>query len=90
MIFGIVLGVAYVSLYPIFYNNKFNKLLSFKLVVLTIGINWIIFNSFIGLIFKGVMIQMILRSGVDIGVLFLCSILINKYFIKHETIINRV
>lgn len=84
--FGIILGIAYVLIYPIFHNSKFNKFLSFKLVALTIGINWIIFNSFIGLIFKGVMIQMLVRSGIDIVVLFLCSMLITKYFIEPEII----
>lgn len=84
LIFGIILGIAYVLIYPIFHNNKSNKFLTFKLVVLTIGVNWIIFNSFIGLIFKGVIVQMLVRSGIDIGVLFLCSMLITKYFIESE------
>jgi hypothetical protein len=38
-------------------------------------LNWMLFNSFIGLIFSGAMPQMLLRSAVDIYILFMVSIL---------------
>ncbi|WP_028306874.1 hypothetical protein [Desulfitibacter alkalitolerans] len=81
-LFGIVLGVSYVVLYPMYAKEHNKLLLSLKLVVLTIGVNWIIFNSFIGLIFSGAMPQMLLRSGIDTGMFFLSSIVISKYIIK--------
>jgi hypothetical protein len=84
IVFGMVLGCGYTVLYPIFASGKNNLLLSYKLVVLTIGINWIIFNSFIGLIFSGEMYQMLLRSGIDIAVFFFTSIIIQKYFLKSD------
>lgn len=81
VIFGITLGISYITLYPIYIENN-KRVLSLKLVVLTIGLNWMIFNSFIGLIFSGVLAQMLLRSGLDILVFFLTSIVINVYIIK--------
>lgn len=82
ILFGIVLGCSYLVLYPVFAKEQDKLLLSVKLVVLTIGVNWIIFNSFIGLIFSGFMPQVLLRSGIDVTVIFLTSIAINKYFVK--------
>lgn len=84
ILFGIVLGFAYVTLYPVFSKEQNKLLQSAKLAILTIGINWIIFNSFIGLIFSGVMTKMLLRSGLDIVVLFLSSIFISRYFVKAD------
>ncbi len=81
IVFGIVLGCSYVTLYPVYFKNQNKLSLSFKLAVLTIGANWIIFNSFIGLIFSGYMLQMLLRSSIDTVVLFLASIGINKYLL---------
>lgn len=81
-VFGIVLGCCYTTLYPIFATGQNKYLLSTKLVVLTIGVNWIIFNSFIGLIFSGVMPQMFLRSGIDIAAFFVSSIILQKYVFK--------
>ncbi len=83
ILFGVVLGCCYVVLYPVL--AKQNKLLlSFKLAVLTIGVNWIMFNSFIGLIFSDVMPQMLLRSGIDVAILFLSCIVIGKYFVGKQ------
>ncbi|GGM20911.1 hypothetical protein GCM10011351_03460 [Paraliobacillus quinghaiensis] len=84
IVFGVVLGWCYTVLYPIFSSGQNKFLLSYKLVVLTIGINWIIFNSFIGLIFSGVMLQLLVRCGIDIAVLFITSIIIQKYFLKSD------
>lgn len=83
-VFGVVLGCCYTILYPIFATGQNKYLLSYKLVVLTIGINWILFNSFIGLIFSGVLYQMLLRSGLDIVVFFITSIIIQKYIVRTE------
>lgn len=84
IVFGIVLGYCFIVLYPIFASGQNKSLLSYKLVVVTIGLNWIIFNSFIGLIFSGVMYQMLLRSGIDIVVFFITSIIIQKYLLKSD------
>lgn len=88
IIFGVVLGCSYLVLYPVFAKEQDKLLLSVKLVVLTIGVNWIIFNSFIGLIFSGFMTQLLLRSGIDVTVIFLSSIVINKYFVKPVCVLN--
>lgn len=82
IIFGIALGVSYVLLLPIFNIEKNPVRKSFKLVVLTLGLSWIIFNSFIGLIMNGVMVQVLTRSGLDIIVLFSTSLII---MLKNKT-----
>lgn len=69
-LFGVVLGTSYVLLYPLFNKPKGRLKLPFQIAVLTIGLNWILFNSFIGLIFQGVMGQMLLRTGMDVAVFF--------------------
>ncbi|MDG5790160.1 hypothetical protein QA612_22225 [Evansella sp. AB-P1] len=84
IVFGVMLGCCFTILYPIFASGQNKFLLSYKLVVITIGINWILFNSFIGLIFSGEMNQMLLRSGIDIAVVFLTSLIIQKYFLKSD------
>lgn len=78
VIFGSVLGWVYVILYPVYSRGSNRQLLSFKLCILTIGINWIIFNSFIGFIFAGTMPQMLLRSSMDVLSLFISSVLLEK------------
>jgi hypothetical protein len=75
-LFGISIGFAYEYIRPVYADKD---LLSVRLSVLTIGLNWIIFNIFIGLIFAGVMPQMFLRSGVDVAVLFTTTALLNKH-----------
>jgi hypothetical protein len=73
---GIAIGLAFEYIKPV-YPDKI--LLPVRLSVLTIGLNWIIFNSFIGLIFAGAMPQMLLRSGIDVATLFLTTALLNKH-----------
>ena len=75
---GILIGYIYVLLYPLFVFNR-NKTLSF---IVTIGLNWMIFNIFIGLIMKGTMPQMVIRSGLDIVMMFVASIVVDKYIFK--------
>lgn len=84
ILFGIVLGVAYVMLYPIFSKEKRSVLLSTKLVLLTLGINWVIFNSFIGMIYSGAIGKILMRSGLDIMVIFFSSIVIHKWVKKEH------
>jgi len=79
-LFGAGLGCAYVVLYPMFVRPHGPTMISVEVSVLTIGINWILFNSFIGLIFSGLMPQMLLRSGLDVAVLFLTSLAALAYF----------
>ncbi len=71
LLFGLALGYICCILYPIFAVTEKISSLSLRLTVITIGVNWILFNSFIGLIFSGVMPQMLLRSSIDTAVLFL-------------------
>ena len=40
-------------------------ILSVKTMILTIGLSWIIFNLFIGLIFAGALVELLLRGGLD-------------------------
>ena len=49
--------------------------------MLTIGTNWLIFNNFMGMIFKNTLPQMILRVGTDIVGIFLI-VLLNELFTK--------
>lgn len=84
ILFGMVLGCCYVFLYPVLAGERNKLLLSVKLAVLAVGVNWIIFNSFIGLIFSGVMSQMLLRSGIDVAVFFISCFVIAKYFVRPD------
>ena len=71
ILFGIALGWCYVILLPIFCEDKNPVIQSFKLVVLTLGLCWTIFNSFIGLIIDGAIVQVLLRSGLDVLTFFI-------------------
>lgn len=82
IIFGIILGLSYLYLYPIFSKEQDIFILPFKIVVLTIGVNWIVFNSFIGLIFDGVMVQMLFRTGIDILVFYLSVVIVHMWIVK--------
>lgn len=70
VLFGITFGVAYRLICPI-YDEKAYGMGLCNSIVLTLGVNWIWFNSFIGLIAKGLIGQMILRSVVDVGVIYI-------------------
>ncbi len=77
-VFGVVLGCSYALLYP-FLAVESNKLMTtIRLAGLSIGLNWIIYNSFIGMIFSGAMGDMLLRSGLDVFALAMASIVINR------------
>ena len=82
-LFGILMGYIYVFLYPLFVFEKKQSSISIPLrFIATIGVNWMIFNSFIGLIVKGAMPQLLLRSGLDVVVLFLASVVVGNYIIE--------
>lgn len=83
IIFGIALGCNYVILRPIFYKDKNLLRQSFKLVVISIGLSWIIFNSFIGWIIDGAMLQSLIRSGLDIVIIFITVLIGNKICSKN-------
>lgn len=76
--FGLSMGCIYVILYPLLTFGKKHFGVSLRFI-LVIGINWIIFNSFMGLITKGLMTQMLFRSGVDVIILFISAIVLDKY-----------
>jgi len=77
--FGVLLGYIYIILYPLLSYDDSRKLWILPLrFTLTIGLNWIIFNSFMGFIVKGIMTQMLLRSGLDVLVLFLILIVLEN------------
>lgn len=84
ILFGIVLGFCYTVLYPIFEKGKSFVALPCKIMILTIGLCWIIFNSFIGLIYAGAMAELLLRSGLDILAVFIATLVWEKFFHKKE------
>ena len=65
MIFGFVLGSMYLIIKPIYKNGNDVKNI-IQAVVLSIGINWIWFNCFMGLLLEGLFVKMLLRSCLDV------------------------
>jgi len=81
-LFAILMGYIYVFLYPLLvFEKKQSGIIIPLRFIATIGVNWMIFNSFFGLIMKGAMPQMLLRSGLDVVVLFLASAVAGHYII---------
>lgn len=80
-LFGVILGYIYTMLYPVLSDQRkwFHVPIRF---ILIIGLNWMIFNSFIGLIMKGTMSDVLLRSGLDVIVLFIASCIIGRFILK--------
>lgn len=76
IIFGLVLGISYILLRPIYDHET--SVSDWNITVMTLGINWIIFNSFIGMILAGTMIQMLIRSGVDVAAVYLVTLFLEK------------
>lgn len=79
-LFGILLGYIYVILYPLLVFKKKHYGIPLRFIA-TIGVNWMIFNSFIGFIAKGAMLQMLVRSGLDVAVMIFASTVVDKYII---------
>ena len=83
--FGVMIGYIFVILYPLLSYGADRALWVLPLrFILTIGLNWTIFNSFMGLIIKGIMPQMLLRSGLDVVGLFLILIVLQKYILNRK------
>ena len=66
--FGMVMGGIYVLLRPIYEDSKGN-IKNIQLLVWSVGVNWVWFNCFMGLILKGLFLKMFLRGGLDILVI---------------------
>jgi len=49
-----------------------------RLVLYGLGLNWLIFNSFIGLVFAGMMGDALLRSAIDVATVGLTMLLLTK------------
>jgi len=81
--FGILMGYIYVILYSLLAFEKKQSGIPLRFIA-TIGVNWMIFNCFMGLIIKGAMPQILLRSGLDIAVLFIASTIIEKSIIGNN------
>ncbi len=84
-LFGVIFGYVYTILYPVLFSGWRWIHVPIRFIF-TIGINWIIFNSFIGLIMKGELLQVLLRSGLDVIVLFVVSCIIGRFIIKRHHI----
>lgn len=82
-LFGMVLGYVYTILYPVLSGEREWIHVPVRFVLI-IGVNWIIFNSFMGLIMKDTMSGMLLRSGLDAIALFIASSIIGKFIKKPE------
>lgn len=80
-LFGVVFGYIYAILRPVLFSERrlIHLPIEFSLII---GFNWILFNSFIGLIMKGTMPGMLLRSGLDVIVLFIASYIVERYVIR--------
>lgn len=84
LVMAIVFAVMNLLLSPIYTNSDAVKK-SIQINLLTVGLNWIWFNCFIGLILKETFIKMFLRSAVDIlAITFGCVIL--NLFLKRTQI----
>lgn len=81
VIFGIILGICFTTLIPVFSIIKAESMRCFKISVVTIGFSWMIFNSFIGFIFKGELLNLLIRSGLDVVTIFLAALL-SRYIIN--------
>lgn len=84
VLFGMGLGSTYVILFPLLSQGGDIKITSFRHAII-IGVNWIIFNTFIGLIFKDTMPEMLLKSGLDVITLYVTIILTSKFLMKKPT-----
>lgn len=77
-VFGIVLGTGYVILKPIFATRQNRLTRIFLNAGLSIGACWILFNSFIGLIFAGAMAELLLRSVLDVAAIFTAALITRR------------
>lgn len=73
LLFGMALGFACSQLRS--ESWELNVWQAFRTGILAVGLNWMIYNSFIGMIFEATMVPMLLRSGIDAVVLTLSLVL---------------
>ncbi len=73
VLFGVIMGGCFVLLFPIFSNDLTVGRRCFQIAVVILGISWMIFNSFIGFIFKGELWNLLMRSGLDVVTVFLAA-----------------
>lgn len=78
LVFGMVMGGIYVFLSPIYEDIKGNTK-NIQLLVWSVGLNWVWFNCFMGLILKGLFLKMFLRGGLDIVVITIAC-MVTRYF----------
>lgn len=65
LLFGLTFAIAYIILKPI-YSVYDERKQGIHILILSLGINWIWFNLFIGLIYKGMWAKMLLRGASDV------------------------
>ncbi len=68
VIWGYILGFVFGMVYLLVASTTIAKI---KTMFLGIGINWMIFNSFIGLIRKDALVDALLRSVIDLSSIFI-------------------
>lgn len=81
-IWGYILGLVFGIVYMLVERTTLSHI---KTMLLGLGINWMIFNSFIGLIRKDAMADALLRSIIDLTSIFLAirlSLIINKRLLE--------
>lgn len=79
--FGMVMGGIYVLLSPIYEDRKGDTKI-IQLLVWSVGVNWVWFNCFMGLILKGLFLKMFLRGGIDILVITIGCMLTRHFFTR--------
>lgn len=83
--FGLTIGIIVDMLRP--YFSAKGSVFSPNLSVLTIGLNWIWFNSFIGLISKGMILSMLSRSMADTIAIYAAVVLVTVYLQAEKKLI---
>lgn len=79
---GVAFGIIYLILRPIYEGIKHRKK-TIQIVVVSLGLNWIWFNCFMGLILKGLFVKMCIRGGIDV-VVVMVGCLLSGYIVKHN------
>ena len=79
-VFGAVIGLGYCLINYLF-NDSERRIVR---LFLTIGVNWIWFNCYIGLIAAHTFLLMVLRSGLDVLAMLAGSILAEVLIRKFE------
>lgn len=72
---GYLLGLGFGMAYALL--ERTNRAVN-AVVIYGVGLDWVIFNSFIGVVFHGMMVDALLRSAIDIAALGLSIMLLAK------------